>query len=133
MENNDFETILTVKEFDKCCSFYHGLLADAQISISSNFLMKFNLQSGKTLKICAPSPLQSNIAPLPMLLNLNLSENGIKHAIEFLMHHNSKFAAEGNVIRTIDPAGNILLIHGGRDCDLKAVRTDNKTRKIEIP
>lgn len=132
MENNDFETILTVNEFDESCSFYHGLLAEAEISISSNFLMKFNLPNGKILKICAPCPLQEKKSASPILLVLDLTEAAVKHAIEFLMQHNIKFAAENSIVRTIDPAGNIIMIRSNMQCDLQAVSADNKTKKVDI-
>lgn len=132
MENNDFETILTVKEFDKCCSFYQGLLANADICIGGSFLLKLRLPNQKTLKICAVNPIEKNFVPQSNLLTFDLEQSGIEHAIEYLMQHNLKFITENNLIRTMDPAGNILMIKIGDKCDFKAIRADSRTKKVQI-
>ncbi len=132
MENSDFETILTIKEFDKCCAFYHGLLANAEICVGSNFLMKFKLSEKKALKICAVSPLEKNFVQQSVLLTFELDKNAVEQAVEYLLRHNLRFITENNIIRTTDPSGNILIIKAADKCDFNALRPDNRTRKVQI-
>ena len=81
MENSDFETILTVKEFDRCCSFYHGLFRDGKICVNSNFLLKLQLPNSKTIKIHAADPLEKDLTTQPTTLAFELETISIEHAI----------------------------------------------------
>ena len=132
MENKDFETILTVKEFENCCLFYQGLLADLQVSIASNFLMKFVRPCGKTFKICAADPFNENFVSMPVVLEFQMEQKNIQHALNFLFQHDCKFISKNNTIRTADPAGNIILLHGSDKCDMKSISACQKTQKIDI-
>ena len=132
MENKDFETILVVKEFENCCLFYQGLLADLQISIAGNFLMKFVRPCGKTLKICAADPLDDKFVPMPAVLEFQMEQQNMQYALNFLLQHDYRFISENNIIRTADPAGNIILLHGSDRCDMKSISTSQKTQKIDI-
>ena len=132
MENSDFETILTVKEFDKCCSFYQGLLRDGMICVNSNFLLKLKLPNSETLKINAVNPLEDNCNIQPSKLTFELEITNIEHAIEYLMQHNIKFSTENNYIRTVDPEGNIITLKSNSAYDFKTVRADNRTQKVRI-
>ncbi|MBR2509635.1 MAG: hypothetical protein IKB71_07795 [Lentisphaeria bacterium] len=132
MENKDFETILVVKEFENCCLFYQGLLADLQISIAGNFLMKFVRPCGKTLKVFAADPLDNNFVPMPAVLEFQMEQKNVQHALNFLLQHDYKFISENNTIRTADPSGNIILLHGSDKCDMKSISASQKTQKIDI-
>lgn len=132
MENSDFETILTVKEFDRCCTFYQGLLANAEICVGSSFLMKFKLSNRKSLKICAVNPLEKNFVQQSTLLTFELDKHAVEHAVEYLLRHNLRFITENNIIRITDPSGNILIIKAADKCDFNALRPDNRTKKVQI-
>lgn len=132
MENNEFETILTIKEFDSCCTFYHGLLPNIKICVAGSFLMKFAMPCGKILKLNAINTLLDDSPQKQTVLNIKLGSSDLELAVEFLLQHNIKFATENNVIHTADPAGNILLISGNEKCDLGAISSDQKTRKVDI-
>lgn len=132
MENKEIEIILTAKEFDKCCSFYQGMFSDLKISVASNFLMKFVLPGDNAFKIYASDPTDTDFKPAPSLLNFKLAPAGIEHALEYLMQHNFKFITENNTLRTIDPAGNILILSGSDIFDINSIRPDQKTRRVNI-
>ena len=132
MENSDFETILTVKQFDKCCSFYHGLFCNGAICVNSSFLLKLKFTDSKTLKICAADPLEKKFSTQPTVLNFDLEAADIEHAVEYLLQHNVKFSTGNNQIRTIDPEGNILNLNTTSAYDFKTVRPDNRTQKVKI-
>lgn len=132
MENKDFETILTVKEFEDCCLFYQGLLADLRISISANFLMKFVRPCGKTLKICAADPLNENFVAMPVVIEFQMEQKNVQHALNYLLQNEFKFISENETIRTTDPSGNIILIRSSEKCDMKTTEATQKTQKINI-
>ena len=132
MENSKFETILTVKEFDSCCTFYHGLLPDLKICVAGSFLMKIALPCGRTLKINAFNTLFDNPPQKHDALNIKLESSDLEHAVEFLLQHNIKFTTTNNEIHTSDPAGNTLIISGNENCDLDSISSNQKTRKVEI-
>lgn len=132
MENSEFETFLTVKEFDSCCAFYHGLLPDLKICVAGSFFMKIALPCGKALKINAFNTLFSEPLPKHDALNIKLESSDLEHAVEFLLQHNIKFTTKNNEIHTSDPEGNILVISGNEGCEFNSFSSNQKTRKVEI-
>ena len=132
MENKDFETILIVKEFEKCCSFYQGLIDKLKICVASNFMMKFLLPCGRILKICAADPLDANSVPMPVVINLQMKNSSISSALNFLLQHDYSFTAGDKTVRVADPAGNILLISASDECSIKTISASQKTQKIDI-
>lgn len=132
MEIKEFEIILTEKNFDKCCSFYQGILSELKISVASNFLMKFVLPGDRVLKLCIIDPMKKDFVPSPAVLNFKLAPAGIERALEYLMQHNFRFITEKNTLRTIDPAGNILSLSGSDIFDFNSIRPDQKTRKVDL-
>ena len=133
MENDDFEIILTVKELDKCCSFYQNLIPELKVSIASNFLMKFILPCGRILKIRTPDPVDPTDTTQKKVLNLQMQPDDIGQAAVFLMQHNFPFKIEGNVMQLNDPAENTLLITIDGKCDFDSLRKDEKTQIVQIP
>ena len=131
MENSDFETILTVKAFDNCCTFYQGLLPDLKICVAASFMMKFKMQNGKILKIYAATP-ADNAPETAKTVFFELGSADIGHAIEYLLQHNLKFITDKNLIRSADPDGNTVILRSNDDYELKPVRSDSRTKKVKI-
>lgn len=132
MENKDFATNLIVKEFSKCCSFYRGIFPDMKVSIVASFLMQFTIPFGRTFRIIDANQKADTPPAAHAVLDFKLAPSGIERAVEYLMQHDLKFITENNVLRTMDPAGNILILSGSDICSISAMKTDGKTRKVQI-
>ena len=132
MENDDFEIILTVKELDKCCSFYQNLIPELKTSTASNFLMKFILPCGRILTIRTPDPINADDVPEKTVLKLQMDQDDIGQAAIFLMQHNFPFHIDGDTMEISDPSGNKVLININGKYDFDSLHKEEKTQVVQI-